>query len=136
LVVDLRGGWADKASLRRWNDDTRTVLFSATKAVAALAVAMCVDRGYVRYEQRVVEFWPEFGKHGKEETTVDWVMSHRAGLAVIDEPISLEGGFLVFKILKFYIALSSPSHYFLLTASTFRRPRPHTHLPHHRGPDP
>jgi len=90
LVVDLRGGWADRASLRRWNDDTRTVLFSATKAVAALAVAMCVDRGYVRYEQRVVEFWPEFGNHGKGETTVDWVMSHRAGLAVIDEPISLE----------------------------------------------
>ncbi|KAK0395339.1 hypothetical protein QR680_001239 [Steinernema hermaphroditum] len=90
LVVDLQGGYSDASALRKWDSNTRTVVFSATKAVGALCVAMLVDRGYVSYDDRVTSFWPEFGKNGKENITVDWVMSHRAGLAAFDMPISKE----------------------------------------------
>ncbi|TMS35060.1 hypothetical protein L596_002536 [Steinernema carpocapsae] len=90
LVVDLQGGYSDASALRKWNSNTRTVVFSATKAVGALCVAMLVDRGYVSYDNRVTSFWPEFGKNGKEEITVDWIMSHRAGLAAFDMPLSKE----------------------------------------------
>ena len=33
---------------------------------------------------QVVEYWPEFGRHGKEVLTVADYLSHRAGLAAID----------------------------------------------------
>ncbi|CAI5441585.1 unnamed protein product [Caenorhabditis angaria] len=89
-IIDLQGGYADKSSGRKWTDETRTVVFSTTKAVGAICVAMLVDRGYVKYSDKVVDFWPEFGKNGKENITVDWIMSHRAGLAAFDEMIRFE----------------------------------------------
>uniref|UniRef100_A0A914UL92 Beta-lactamase-related domain-containing protein n=1 Tax=Plectus sambesii TaxID=2011161 RepID=A0A914UL92_9BILA len=89
-VVDLWGGYADTASLRKWKEDTISVVFSSTKAVAALCVALLVDRGQLKYDDLVTKHWPEFGKHGKENVTVQWVMSHMAGLAYVDEAISEE----------------------------------------------
>ena len=69
--MDLQGGWHESAALIPWTNETRTVIFSATKAVGALCVAMCVDRGYVKYEDLVTSFWPEFGQNGKDHITVD-----------------------------------------------------------------
>ncbi|GMT13158.1 hypothetical protein PFISCL1PPCAC_4455, partial [Pristionchus fissidentatus] len=88
LVVDLQGGFADRAAGRLWTNQTRTVVFSTTKAVGALCVAMLVDRGHLRYEDRMAEYWPEFAQNGKENVTIDCIMSHQAGLAALDEPIT------------------------------------------------
>uniref|UniRef100_A0A914XPA8 Beta-lactamase-related domain-containing protein n=1 Tax=Plectus sambesii TaxID=2011161 RepID=A0A914XPA8_9BILA len=87
-VVDLWGGYADTAALRKWEEDTISVAFSSTKAVAALCVALLVDRGQLKYDDLVTKHWPEFGKHGKENVTVQWLLSHMAGLAYIDEVIT------------------------------------------------
>uniref|UniRef100_A0A915PW13 Beta-lactamase-related domain-containing protein n=1 Tax=Setaria digitata TaxID=48799 RepID=A0A915PW13_9BILA len=93
LVVDLQGGYADASSLRPWTSETRTVVFSATKAVGALCIAVLIDRGRLQYSDRISQFWPEFGQNGKENITVGWVMNHRAGLATFDEPISKQDAF-------------------------------------------
>uniref|UniRef100_A0A914WTT1 Beta-lactamase-related domain-containing protein n=1 Tax=Plectus sambesii TaxID=2011161 RepID=A0A914WTT1_9BILA len=93
LVVDLYGGYADTSALRLWTPETRTVVFSATKAVAALCVAMLVDRGHLAYDDLVSKHWPEFAQNGKENITVDWIMSHRAGLPAVDIPITREDAF-------------------------------------------
>ncbi|CAI4232917.1 unnamed protein product [Auanema sp. JU1783] len=90
LVIDLQGGFADKSSGRKWTNETRTVVFSTTKAVGALCVAILVDRGHLHYEDKMSEYWPEFASNGKENITIDMLMSHRAGLAALDEPISRE----------------------------------------------
>ncbi|KAI6238001.1 Beta-lactamase-related domain containing protein [Aphelenchoides fujianensis] len=90
LVVDLHGGFADLESRRLWREDTLAVSFSSTKAVSALCVAMLVDRGHVKYETRLAEFWPAFGKHGKDEVTVQDVLSHMAALAWLDQPVRIE----------------------------------------------
>ncbi|KAK6103667.1 Beta-lactamase family protein [Brugia pahangi] len=90
LVVDLQGGYADASSLRLWTSDTRTVVFSATKAVSALCIALLVDRGQLQYSDRICQFWPEFGQNGKENITVGWIMNHRAGLAAFGEPVTKE----------------------------------------------
>ncbi|KAK5978537.1 hypothetical protein GCK32_019623, partial [Trichostrongylus colubriformis] len=58
LIVDLQGGYADKSSGRKWTPDTRTVVFSATKAVGALCVAMLVDRGHISYADKMSKLWP------------------------------------------------------------------------------
>jgi CubicO group peptidase (beta-lactamase class C family) len=87
LVVDLRGGFADRARQRPWDEKTLVPIFSSTKAIAALLVARAVGQGKIDYKARVVELWPEFGQHGKDRLTVEQVMSHQAGLAGFTEPV-------------------------------------------------
>jgi CubicO group peptidase (beta-lactamase class C family) len=36
----------------------------------------------------VVEYWPEFGRNGKDRIPMRWLLSHRAGLPVIDRALS------------------------------------------------
>lgn len=77
LVVDLWGGFADRSALRRWESDTMTVVYSSTKAIGATMIAMLVSRGHLQYEDLVTKYWPEFGKNGKQNVTVDWLMGHK-----------------------------------------------------------
>ncbi|RCN42992.1 beta-lactamase [Ancylostoma caninum] len=76
-VVDLWGGYADRECERLWKKDTLNVAFSSTKAMAALCVARLVDQRLLRYDDLVTKFWPEFGKNGKENITVRWLLGHR-----------------------------------------------------------
>ncbi|XP_014668589.1 PREDICTED: beta-lactamase domain-containing protein 2-like [Priapulus caudatus] len=89
-VVNLWGGWADKRACVRWQKDTMAVSFSATKGCAALCVAILVDQGYLCYDDQVTKYWPEFEKHGKDDVTVKQLLSHQAGLAQVDQPLTLE----------------------------------------------
>lgn len=104
-VVDLWGGYADRGAGRRWKEETRTVMFSASKvsfslgissetnllqAIGAIVIAVMVDRGMLRYEDRVVEYWPEYGRFGKNATTVEDVLTHKAGIPYLSEPVSMK----------------------------------------------
>lgn len=81
VVVDLWAGFADRQRMRAFDDRTLTAVFSTTKAVAALLIARLVDAGKLDYGQRVAEVWPEFGQAGKQDITVEQVMSHQEGLS-------------------------------------------------------
>ncbi|KHJ92068.1 hypothetical protein OESDEN_08051 [Oesophagostomum dentatum] len=37
---------------------------------------MLVDRGRLKYSDKISSFWPEFAKHGKENITVEMVLAH------------------------------------------------------------
>jgi CubicO group peptidase (beta-lactamase class C family) len=88
-VVDLWGGTADERTGRSWQRETRCVTFSATKAVTATAALLLAERGAVSLDARVTEWWPEFGRSGKDETTGEHLLTHQAGLPAFDRPISL-----------------------------------------------
>ena len=49
-----------------------------------------VDRGIIRYDQKVAEFWPEFGKNGKDKITVEHILSHNSGLPRFTNAIDYE----------------------------------------------
>ncbi|CAJ0602626.1 unnamed protein product [Cylicocyclus nassatus] len=87
-VVDLWGGYADIQAARTWKEDTISVVFSTTKAVAAFCIALLADRGRLRYDDLVSKHWPGFAKNGKGNITVEWVMSHMSGLHYFNEPIT------------------------------------------------
>jgi CubicO group peptidase (beta-lactamase class C family) len=87
IVVDLIGGWANRAQTRPFADDTLTSVFSTTKAIAALMITRLVDQVKLSYGQRVAEIWPEFGEAGKSLITVEQVMAHQAGLPGFAEPM-------------------------------------------------
>ena len=89
-VVDLVGGWQDKEHTQPYGEDALQVVFSTTKGIASLAVAMCVEEGLLDYSATVATYWPEFAAKGKENITVAQLLSHRAGLYTVDGPITLE----------------------------------------------
>jgi CubicO group peptidase (beta-lactamase class C family) len=63
---------------------------STTKGVASLAMAAAHSRGLLDYHERVATYCPEFAQKDKAGVTVRQLLSHQAGLAVIDRPLSLE----------------------------------------------
>ncbi|MFI9820529.1 serine hydrolase domain-containing protein [Streptomyces sp. NPDC052013] len=88
-VVDLWGGWADRARTRRWERDTLVNVWSTTKGPVALCAHMLADRGLLDLDAPVAAYWPEFAAAGKEKVLVRHLLSHRAGLAGLREPHSL-----------------------------------------------
>ena len=83
-VVDVWSGWADRRGTRRWNADTGTMVFSATKGMASTVIHRLADRGLIDYEAPVAEYWPDFAANGKGGITVRELMRHRAGLSQLN----------------------------------------------------
>jgi CubicO group peptidase (beta-lactamase class C family) len=88
-VVDLWGGYRDGETRAEWREDTVVVMFSTTKGVSSLALALAHSRGLLDYDERVAAYWPEFAWRGKAQVTVRQLLSHQAGLPVIDIPLSV-----------------------------------------------
>jgi CubicO group peptidase (beta-lactamase class C family) len=87
-VVDLWGGLADRDANRPWDQDTIVEVASTTKGATAICAHLLVQRGELDLDAPVVKYWPEFGAAGKEEIPVRWLLSHQAGLPVIDTPLT------------------------------------------------
>ncbi len=66
---------------------TRFNLFSATKPITATALHLLVDQGHVSYDDPVVRFVPDFGRHGKDAVTVGHLLTHQAGIPDTDEVV-------------------------------------------------
>ncbi len=88
-VVDLWGGVRDKQTDAPWEEDTLILVFSTTKGIASLAVAHAHSRGLFAYDDLVAQHWPEFAVNGKAAITIRQLLSHKAGLSAIDEPLDL-----------------------------------------------
>jgi CubicO group peptidase (beta-lactamase class C family) len=87
-VVDLWGGLRDRRTGAPWEQDTLVLVFSTTKGMSALAVALAHSRGLIDYDERVATYWPEFAHNGKGDVTVRQLLDHRAGLCAVDEPLN------------------------------------------------
>ena len=83
LVVDLWGYSSDTS----YTGDTLTNVFSSTKSLTAISMAMLYDKGLIRYTDKIVKYWPEFAENGKEETTIADLMRHEAGLVAFDQSV-------------------------------------------------
>lgn len=55
-------------------------IFSASKAVTAMVIHLLDQRRQVHLNDPVCEYIPEFGVHGKEQITIQHVLTHRAGI--------------------------------------------------------
>jgi len=86
-VVDLWGGVRNAETVEPWQQDTMVIVYSATKGLAAMTLAIAHSRGWLDYDERVCAYWPEFAQHGKERITVRQLLAHQAGLFTLDEPI-------------------------------------------------
>ena len=86
-VVDLWGGIRKKSTGEPWEEGTMVLVYSTTKGMAAMTMAVAHSRGWLDYEQPVCSYWPEFAQQGKERITVRQLLAHQAGLFAIEEPM-------------------------------------------------
>ena len=89
-VVELVGGSFDDSGAVPYSSDTLQLIFSTTKGLTAIAVALCAQRGLLDYRARVADYWPEFASSGKDAITVAQLLSHQAGLPAVDGPLTID----------------------------------------------
>ncbi|MFD7132793.1 serine hydrolase domain-containing protein [Streptomyces sp. NPDC059894] len=87
-VVDLWGGTRDVTGGAPWERGTAQVVRSATKGVAAAVLLLLWQRGELDLDAPVGAYWPEYKTAGKERTLVRDLLAHRAGVPVLDRPLT------------------------------------------------
>ena len=90
LEVDVVSGLADPAADIPVTPDTLFFSASTGKAVASTVAHVLVERGVFDYDTRLVEYWPEFGAHGKESATLRHVLTHSVGVPALPRDITVE----------------------------------------------
>ncbi|TWV37189.1 beta-lactamase family protein [Streptomyces misionensis] len=89
-VVDLWAGTQDidGDGTAPWRRGTAQIVRSATKGVAAAALLLLHQRGELDLDAPVGAYWPEYKAAGKEHTLVRHLLAHRAGVPVLDRPLT------------------------------------------------
>lgn len=90
MVVDLWGGYADKARTRPWTRDTLANVFSTTKGLTAICAHRLAAEDKLDFDAPVARYWPEFAQNDKERITVRQLLNHRAGLPGVRERLKAE----------------------------------------------
>jgi CubicO group peptidase (beta-lactamase class C family) len=88
-VVDLAAGIADPETGQAYTRDTLQPIMSVSKGILAIAINMLAERQVIDLNAPVARYWPEFAKAGKQNIPVKWLLTHQAGLAAIDQRLSL-----------------------------------------------
>jgi CubicO group peptidase (beta-lactamase class C family) len=86
LVVDLWGGRADAELRREWQADSLVQPYSVSKPFAAVCALRLADAGRLDLDAPVQRYWPEF----TAPATVRQLLSHQAGVVVLDPPVPTE----------------------------------------------
>jgi CubicO group peptidase (beta-lactamase class C family) len=88
-IINLHGGFRDARREIPWRDDTLVLVWSATKGIGSACLLHVLQEHKIDIEQRVAEFWPEFGQREKEKITFTQFLSHQAGLCALDQPVDV-----------------------------------------------
>jgi CubicO group peptidase (beta-lactamase class C family) len=83
LAVDIWGG----TEIER---DSIQGVFSATKGVSGVCIAVLVERGVLDLDAPMSRYWPEFAQAGKADVTVRLALSHQAGLVGVEPQVTVE----------------------------------------------
>ncbi len=82
-VVDIWGGFADRARTRPWTRDTIVNVWSTTKGPAAMCLHRLAEQGRLELDAPVARYWPEFAQAGKDKVPVTFLLNHKAGLPAL-----------------------------------------------------
>ncbi|AXK85586.1 CubicO group peptidase, beta-lactamase class C family [Nocardia farcinica] len=104
-LVDI---WTGEAGTEAWTREHGTLIFSATKGVAATAMHRLADRGLLDYNAPVAEYWPEFAANGKSRITVRQVMTHSAGLSALSPLVEGFADVLDHELMEERLAAAKP----------------------------
>lgn len=79
VVVDLVGGWRDRAGRYPFGHDTLVNSYSVGKGITAILALIAVSRGLIDLDEPVARHWPGF----PHRTTLRHHLTHQAGLPAL-----------------------------------------------------
>ena len=98
IIYEKAFGFADRQRQRPFTPDTREYIGSISKQMTAMGIMILHDRGKLRYDQPVRDFFPEL-PGCMQRVTIRNLLYHTSGLALFDDfPNMTEQD--VFKILR------------------------------------
>ncbi|KRX09978.1 Beta-lactamase/transpeptidase-like protein [Pseudocohnilembus persalinus] len=83
-VVDLVG-ISDTYS---YDFNTLQCVFDISQMINQIVVALMVQQGYIKYDDKISKYWKEFGSNGKQDITLQQLISHEAGLRILNKQIT------------------------------------------------
>lgn len=92
-------GEGDKPG-RELTVDTPICLYSASKAITAMAIHKLAEQGKVKLLDPVSHYLPEFGQKGKSEISIYQLLAHRGGFPRLEGEIAPESIFARDEILQ------------------------------------
>lgn len=107
LVVDLWGGWSDRAKTNPWGRDTLVNIFSVGKALTAICALRLVECGRIDLGAPAAQLWPEFAVHDKDQISLRDMLSHRAALPALRAAVP-DGAMLDWKFMTHALAAEVP----------------------------
>ena len=87
LVFATGYGVAEIGKSAKATEHTRFAIGSTTKAMTTAALAMLVDEGKLKWDDRVIDYLPDFrlfDPYATRELTIRDLLTHRSGLAATD----------------------------------------------------
>jgi CubicO group peptidase (beta-lactamase class C family) len=87
LVMDINGGLAVADAAVPVSDETMFVLMSSTKPITAACLYILKDRGRLAWNDPVAKHWPEFGVQGKQDVTINHILTHMGGFPETPETL-------------------------------------------------
>ncbi len=85
-VVDLWGGYRNGITKVPRQENTLVKMFSTTKGVSSLAIAVAVARGLIAYDAQVADYWPEFAQASKARSLCGSYFLIRRGCPRLTRP--------------------------------------------------
>lgn len=84
IIYEKAFGFADRERQRPFTLDTREYIGSISKQMTAMGIMILHDRGKLRYDQPVTDFFPELPACMQPVTIRD-LLYHTSGLALFDD---------------------------------------------------
>ena len=88
LVVDAWAGTADVNTGAQVLRSTLFPVFSTTKGIVATVIHLMAERGQLSYDNKIADFWPEYGANGKENTTIMHALYHTSGIPQLPKELT------------------------------------------------
>jgi len=80
IIVDRADGFANVRRKLKVIPNTPFHCFSITKPFTAICIHKLIEEGKIELDTPIAEYWPEFGKKGKETATIRHTLLHQAGI--------------------------------------------------------
>ncbi|MBI1329372.1 MAG: serine hydrolase [Alphaproteobacteria bacterium] len=106
-VIDLWGGYRDRARVLPWQRQTLVNFFSVSKALCTLCILRLVDANRLDIDTPVSRYWPQFAQAGKDNITTRQILAHRAALPAIRENLP-DGAMLDWNLMADALARTPP----------------------------
>ena len=86
-LIDLWGGFKNKDN-QKWEENTIVNVFSATKGIYEIIVAILIDQNILDLEKPVFYYWDSFKQGNKKEIKLKHILSHQSGLYRFKEKVT------------------------------------------------